>query len=55
MFVNFMGIKFMQISLGFLSMKIYMHALHGVLGIIFAAPGFYISEYQLVHVKYEPC
>ena len=34
------GIKFFWISLGFLSLKIYMYALHSVLGIIFAAPGF---------------
>ena len=33
----FMGIKFMWILLGFLSMEIYMH---GVYDIIFAAPGF---------------
>ena len=39
MVLNFCG---NQISLGFLSMKIYMH------GIILAAPGFQILEYQLV-------
>ena len=32
-------------------MKIYMYALHGVLGIIFAVPGFRILEYQLVFRK----
>ena len=33
-YINFMGIKFLWILSDFLSMKIYMHALHGVLGII---------------------
>ena len=40
----FMGIKFTWISLGFLSVKIYSYAWC----LIFAAPGFYILEYQLV-------
>ena len=39
MFVNFVEIEVLWISLGFLSMKIYVHALHSVLGIIFAASG----------------
>ena len=42
MFVIFHGD---QIFVGFVSMKIYMHALHRVLGIIFAVTGL---EYQLV-------
>ena len=52
MFVNFVWIKFSWILLGFLSMKIYIDALHSVLGILFAAPDFWILEYQFVyHVK----
>ena len=36
-------------------MKIYMHALHGVLGIIFTVPGFYILKYQLVLPIFDYC